>query len=269
MNPHPLAVGVFFAALAVAAPANELSRERRAELLQAAQAAFDQAVAATRENATRSAELYRQAASGFAAVAESGVRSAALEYNLGNAHFRLGELGTAILHYRRAAQIEPQDSRIEANLDYARRRVEPAISAAAGEALLDRLSFWNRNIAMHWRFRIALIGSIVGWGLLALWLKYRARPLVLAGVAVIVLGLANAASVAWATYDNAQRPHAVVIANNQTLRQGRGDAYEPVLKQALGAGVELRILQTRGDWVEVRLPDGQSGWLPLAGVMRV
>ena len=46
----------------------------------------------------------------------AGLSSPALDYNIGNAHFRLGELGSAILHYERARRAAPGDENIRANL---------------------------------------------------------------------------------------------------------------------------------------------------------
>ena len=42
-----------------------------------------------------------------------------MEFNLANAEFRLGHLGRAILHYERALRLDPTDSEIRANLEYA------------------------------------------------------------------------------------------------------------------------------------------------------
>jgi tetratricopeptide (TPR) repeat protein len=253
----------------VRAEAATISRERQAELLKSALDAFDRAVTVTREDPLQAESLYRDAARGFEALAEAGVRSAPLEYNLGNAYFRLNNLGKSILHYRRAERLDPMQPDMAANLDYARRRVEPLFFDPAGAALIDRLSFWNRNLSVEWRFRIAAIGSAVGWLLLLAWLRWRVRPLALAGGLAALIGLANSVSVAWQIRDESARPPAVLVESNLVLRHGRGAAYEAVLKQPLGAGVEVRILEARGDWVEVRLPDGVSGWVPASAVVRV
>ncbi len=46
--------------------------------------------------------------------------TAALFYNLGNAYYKQGDHGRAILNYRRAQQLAPRDPDIEANLALAR-----------------------------------------------------------------------------------------------------------------------------------------------------
>ncbi|MFN0135656.1 MAG: tetratricopeptide repeat protein [Phycisphaerae bacterium] len=241
----------------------------QASILSAALDAYDKAVASARENPPAAMDSYRQAAAGFESLAASGVRSAALEYNLGNTYYRLGDFGKAVLHFRRAQRLDPGDARIAANLRYARERVEPFIPPSGQTQLIDRLLFWNNNISINGRFWIGAVGSVVGWLALLAWTRVRGVGFGIVAAIGITLGLANCASVAAQLFDEQSRPHAVVTTASQKLRAGRGDAYDEVLKQPLGGGVELRVLDVRGDWVEVRLSDNVSGWLPLSAIMRV
>ena len=75
---------------------------------------------------------------------ESGLESGELHYNLGNAWFRLGELGPAILHYERARRSMPRDDDLAANLalaalaDRGSGDAAPGLLALPGRALVDR-----------------------------------------------------------------------------------------------------------------------------------
>ncbi len=246
-----------------------LSPERRREILRDALNAFDNAVATARDNPTRAQQLYRQAAAAFERMAADGVRSPALEYNLGNTRFRLGDLGRAVLHYRRAQRLDPGNAQLAENLKYARNRVAPTIDPGGEQRLLQRLLFWHYDTSVRLRFWFTVIASVAGWLGLAIWLRRRRQALAVLSALAIVLGLANAASVGWQLRDEARRPPAVVVQGEQTLRLGRGEGYDPAMKQPLGPGVELRVLQQRGDWVEVRLADDRTGWLPAQAIERV
>lgn len=238
-------------------------------VLQDALGDFDRAVAAGRSDPQRAEELYRRAIARFESLAAAGVHNASLEYNLGCAHFRVRDLGRAILHFRRALRIDPSFTRAAENLRLARERVEPFITPAADVQLFDRLMFWTRDVSIRSRLVLAAAGALVGWGLLVV-RRWRARPwLLICGVGAVLLGLANSASVAWQLHDESATPHAVLIAGDQTLRTGRGEGYEAVLKQPLGAGVEVRILNRRAEWVEVRLVNGVRGWLPESAVAEI
>jgi tetratricopeptide (TPR) repeat protein len=241
----------------------EMSAERERQVLREAQSAFDLAVELSQSQPAQAQELYRQAAAGFSAVAEAGVRSAALEYNLGNTHFRLNELGQAILHYRRAQQLDPSDPKMSANLEYARRQVEPAIERSGQDRLVRSLLFLHYDTALRSRFLAAAGLSFAGWLLLGLRLRWPRRWLLVAGGVAVVLGLSLAASVGWEIREDARHPRAVLVGSPTILRLGRGEAYDAALQQPLGPGVEMRVLQQRGDWAEVRLANDQTGWLPL------
>jgi hypothetical protein len=249
--------------------AESLSAERQRELLREGLGAFDQAVEVVRQDAARAATLYRQAAAAFETLTAHGVRNAALECNLGNTYFRLGELGWAILHYRRARQHDPTDAALNANLEYARNRVEPYIEPSGTRQLVHRLAFWSETTSLRGRYRLTLIASIAGWLGLMLRLRWRSRALLTLSCLVVFLALANAASVAWQLHDEARRPPAVVVHGEHILRLGRGEGYDPALNQPLGPGVELRILNQRAGWVEVRLPDDTTGWLPASAIEKI
>lgn len=259
------------AALLGTAPATAgtaLPAERQREVARAALDAFDAAVAVQRSEPARAAELYRQAQQGFLSLVHGGALNADLEFNLGNTEFRLGNVGRAVLHYRRALRLDPGHDAARANLAYVRGQVRPALASSAAARLLDPLG-WQARVALRVRFWIAAGAGAAGWLGLMLWLPYRDRRLLVAGVSAAALGVLAGASAMWQLADETARPHAVVTSAEATLRLGRGEGYDPALRESLGQGVELRILQERAGWVEVRLGDGTRGWLPAETVERV
>jgi tetratricopeptide (TPR) repeat protein len=258
--------GLLLLGAACWAHAEQLSPARQREILHEALKVYDQAVGVAREDPARAAQLYRLAAGGFQALVDGGVYNAGLEYDLGNSHFRLGDLGRAVLHYRRAERLAPGDARVDANLRYARGRVEPIITPSGEARLIEQVLFWHYQTALTQRFWAIVGFSCLGWPLLVAWLRWRRPALAWTGLAAVVLALLNAASIQWQLGDETRHPHAVAVQDRQPLRLGRGEGSDLALQQPLGAGVELRILQPRGAWVEVRLANGQTGWLPAGAV---
>ena len=63
---------------------------------------------------------FAQAAQAYQQLADQGFADSALFFNLGNAYFKQGDYGRAILNYRRAEQLAPRDEDIAANLALAR-----------------------------------------------------------------------------------------------------------------------------------------------------
>src|SRR5207248_7338026 len=63
---------------------------------------------------------FQEAIRDYEGVVKAGQWSAPLFYNLGNAYFRAGDLGRAILNYERALALEPRHPEATANLALAR-----------------------------------------------------------------------------------------------------------------------------------------------------
>jgi tetratricopeptide (TPR) repeat protein len=251
------------------AVAQSLAPARQREILRDAVSAYDHAVEVARDDPTQAAQLYRQAQAGFQALDEAGLHNACLEYNLGNVCFRLGDLGHAVLHYRRAAALDPADERLTANLRYARDRVEPRIAPSGESRLAQQLLFWHYGSSPSQRFWALVALTTAGWLLMFVWLRARRRGVMIAGLVSAAAALATGTSLLAQTYDETHCPPAVLVSGETPLRLGRGEGSDLALKQPLGPGVELRILQQRGDWVEVRLANDQTGWLPAAAIERV
>src|SRR5213596_3963306 len=64
--------------------------------------------------------FFKEAISGYETLVRAGQWSANLFYDLGNAYFRTGDFGRAILNYKRALALEPHHPEADANLQIAR-----------------------------------------------------------------------------------------------------------------------------------------------------
>ena len=88
-------------------------------------------------------QLYESSRFGDAALAyeqlvDQGYRDARFYYNLGNAYFKEGDLGRAVLSYVRAKQLAPRDQDVDANLEIARAQTR-ALLDTGDKALVVRL----------------------------------------------------------------------------------------------------------------------------------
>ncbi|MCA1784850.1 MAG: BatD family protein, partial [Desulfobacteraceae bacterium] len=94
------------------------------------------------------AGAFAAAAKSFEAIAESGIRNGHLFYNIGNAWFKAGETGHAILWYERANRLIPRDPDLRFNLAYARTLVKDKQETRV--SLDDVLFFWQGLIPLQW-----------------------------------------------------------------------------------------------------------------------
>lgn len=252
-------------ALAVpAASQGPLSRERQEQLARDALNAYDQALAAAATEPAQADALYRAAIANYLTLRDSGLRSAALEYNLGNAYARLGDRGRAIAHYLLAQRLAPRDPHVAANRRYVAEGVEPQIEPAPAAQLADRLQVWRGVVARESLFGAAMLLSAAGWLALGLALFIRRQSLTFVGGALALLGTLLLVGVGRDILYDQQHPQIVIVDGAHTLRLGRGEGHDAALDTPLSPGVVGRVLQERGDWLEIQLDNGITGWIPAA-----
>ncbi len=260
----PALCAAFSGLAAAASPAGAPEAQLRAAL-----DAFDQALGQASTNSDEARRLFRDAAEGFEAVIQQGVHNGYLYYNAGNARMRLGELGPAIAHYRRAERLLPGDENIRRNLAFARSRCEVQVPSTVTAAFIETVLFWHFDTATRSRTAVALSAYAALWGLLFFSLLRRKRSPTIRSFtgAAGVIALATILSVAWDQSRLSDRTHGVTIADNVVMRKGNGDGYQPQLDRPLPQGVEFQIQEERPDaagatWLRVKLRDGKEGWIP-------
>lgn len=204
-------------------------------------------------------------------IEEQGIVNAKLYYNVGNAYMLKGEIGEAILNYRRAERLDPLDANLAQNLAVARARVQTAVEPSPGGQVVETLLFWHDDLPMGARFWALAFFSGAAWILLGLRLLGRARG---AGVwgAVVSFAIAGAMLASLLADERAveRASEAVVVADSVVARKGPDEeAYEPRFSAPLAEGVEVVIEQRRPGWAYVRLADGREAWVPSEAIEAV
>ncbi|MCB0570031.1 MAG: tetratricopeptide repeat protein, partial [Phaeodactylibacter sp.] len=74
----------------------------------------------------------------YESILQDGYYAPGLYYNLGNAYFRVGKLGKAILHYERALKWSPDDEQVLQNLEIARSQLKDDLLVVPESGLVRR-----------------------------------------------------------------------------------------------------------------------------------
>ena len=201
-------------------------------------------------------------------VVDSGVEDARVFYNLGNACFKSGQLGQAILWYERAGRLDPRDEDIQANLRFAntvKPDREPQAENVVWRFLVD-LFFYPTFDELSAFFCLLLLCC---FGLAVQ--RQRSRFPASAGWLVLMtlgasLVVLNGAYLGARIYHQEMVVEAVVIAGQGTARSGPDEGQAEVF--IVHQGTKVRIARREGDWFLVRLTNGLGGWLP-TGVVEV
>jgi tetratricopeptide (TPR) repeat protein len=206
---------------------------------------------------------FREAISGYEALIRAGQWSANVFYDLGNAYFRTGDFGRAILNYERALALERHHAEATANLQIAR---DEAHALEIQPSWPDRyLQFATVN-----QYGVAAAAGfwIVAFCLAALIFKRRRSRAIIALLLVMLLGFAGAILAIWQLERGSKGSAlAIVTGKNVQARLATADTANSVL--ALPPGSEVKILSTRGDWIYASLPNNLRGWIPAKNAERV
>jgi tetratricopeptide (TPR) repeat protein len=198
---------------------------------------------------------FAEAANAYESILKTGAQSTALLFNCGNAEFKSGHLGEAIVAYRQAALLSPRDAEVNANLAFVRNQVQGATLRES------RWQYWLGQLTLNeW----TLLAATAFWLTFILLAARQVRPalgakLKNATFVFATLTVLFGAALALQAAEHFSKQTAVVIASEATARSGPfGEAQSAFTARD---GAELAVMDRHGDWLQVADGSGKIGWL--------
>lgn len=202
----------------------------------------------------RSAEMYKT-------ILSRGHESAAIYYNLGNAEFKAGDLGYAVLYYHRALRLDPGDEDIKSNLEFV--KLFTTIQMEGVE--LNPVSTFLESIVAPYKlslmawissgFFIILFGFLIvryGLGMIRVWVK---SGIIVSLVLLIVVG-----SLTTFKYNRDYLvTKGVVVGSNSPVLTGPSETLDVDFEAA--PGLVVTILSESGDYYNVLFENKRRGWM--------
>lgn len=209
-------------------------------------------------------ENYSEAITSWMKILDKGEHSANLYFNLGNAHYKLNNIGPSIYYYEKALQLDPLDSDIKTNLSFAE------------NARIDDIKPLPKTIFSKWHAAVSGIFSISGWAITTVvcsmlfvlfFLGYyfsaserRKRLLFAASLFFMVLLLATLAMAFQVYGESLNDKPAIIFAESIEVKSEPKMGSETAF--VLHEGTKVQLIGDDDNWVRVRLADGKDGWLP-------
>lgn len=194
-----------------------------------------------------------------------------LFYNIGNCHFKLGDVPRSILNYERALRLDPGAEDVLTNLEMARTQVVDRLDRMPGFGLGGTWGKFRGGSDVDQWARWALWGCVamfVAFGLGSIvrprWLRNTAFSL---GSGLLLFTLVSTAFAAWRSAEIRDTSEAIILAAKVDARS-EPRAGSPVLF-VLHKGTKVTLLQTQDAWHEVALPNGNVGWMPAESMERI
>lgn len=247
-----------------------LPQDQAQDLFADANDVFRQAGEIRERDAAAAFNLYQSAALRYERLIQEGeIRNGRLHYNLANTYFRMGDLGRAVLHYRRAELYLPGDPDVVQSLRYARSRRLDRFERSTGTRVLQILAFWHYDVSSRTRMILFAIVWALLWAAL-IRRRLASKPWLGPEVAAFgVVSLLLGGSLIAQAIQESGDAGAVIVASQTIARRGDGSGYEEAFTDPLHAGAEVEVLAERQGWTQISLPDARTAWIPAADVERV
>ncbi|MGY8885319.1 MAG: tetratricopeptide repeat protein [Flavobacteriales bacterium] len=209
-------------------------------------------------------EKYQEAINSWMKIVANGEHSANLYFNLGNAHYKLNNVGPSIYYYEKAAQLSPLESDIKTNL------------AFAENARIDAIEPLPKTIFSKWHKTVSSFLNYNGWAWVAvsfsslfalLFLLYyfsnterRKRLLFISSTVSLFVFLASLAMAFQVKGESLNDNPAIIFAESTDVKSEPKMGSEVVF--ILHEGTKVQIIEQDDNWVRIKLVNGKDGWLP-------
>lgn len=242
-------------------------------------------------NAAYEAGDYGAAIDRYREVAQSGVVHRDLYYNLGNAYFKSGDLGHAVLWYERSLELDPRNDDTRANLAVVRSMLRDQQLMSARGGIRGVLMGWHRRLSTEESVAVACAFYAL-FTLAALCFIFRRSRVVrslyrflswispgrLFGLGMagdVLLGMATAAVLALVFAGSAyakvheSRVHTRSVVVSMEVPVFSGPSKDSTIQFKIHEGTIVSVRDGREGWVRVDLPGDLSGWVEVSTVERI
>jgi len=213
-------------------------------------------------------EKYQEAIATYKGILEGGKESTAVYYNLGNAHYKLSNIGPSIFYYEKALQLSPNDADVKNNLAFAK------------NATIDVIDVIPEGFISKTVRGITTLFSYDGWAWLSvitmllfvvLFILYRSaqismrkRIFFLSSALMLVFSVL---SIAFAFQQDSylqNNQYGIVFAQETSVKSEPNLKSEEVFE--LHEGTKVKVSETINNWKKIKLSDGKIGWIPAADI---
>ena len=194
-----------------------------------------------------------------------GARSSKLYLNLGTLYLFNDQLPQAISAYSRGLQLDPTNSTLRKQLQFARERVLYDRKDGFGHPPIENRPPWlpRFRVTQEWLWAPGL-GWLCSCLAFTRWKMTGRRFYVLFAIGIFVtVSLLSGLLMVLAYYDHQDQEatHVVIAEDDVLLRKGNSLAYPVVDERPLRPGMEAELLAQRGKWVQIELASGEVGWV--------
>jgi tetratricopeptide (TPR) repeat protein len=214
---------------------------------------------------------FKEALQTWTEIYNTGYRSANLEYNIGNAYFKLNNIPSAILFYERALLLKPADEDINYNLQVARTLIVDRFQEIPELFFVRWYNFVSLFFSTNAWAKISLASFIIFLLSLSLYIYSSRHSQKVIGFWCAVFFIFLSGSTLAFTIRNKSLvydSHKAVISTPVVSGKSSPDKSGTDLF-VLHEGTKVTVEDAVGEWLEIRLSDGNKGWVPVNSLISI
>ena len=210
-------------------------------------------------------ESYKEALDIWLDIYSTGYRSAALNYNIGNAYFKLNNIPGAILFYERARMLKPGDDNINYNLQISKSMVVDKFEEIPQLFFVRWFDFLSLLLSTNKWAIISLISFVLFLIFLSVYLYSSEYRLKVTGFWIALLLMILAALTLSFTLRNKSLVYdsrtAIIFSPSVNGKSSPDESGTDLF--VLHEGSKVSVEDEVGKWYEIKLSDGNKGWVPV------
>jgi tetratricopeptide (TPR) repeat protein len=211
---------------------------------------------------------FQEAIDVYKKVLDANQESAAVYYNLANAHFKLNNVAPSIYYFEKAKQLAPADQEIKNNASFAEKMT------------IDAITPLPENTFKKWYNSVLTLLTTDGWAYATvifvalctlLFLGYyltasstKKRALFVSSLVSLVLAVCSLLF-AYSAFAKISKDNPAIVFAKESQVKG-----EPTLSSQeaflLHEGTKVMVLETVDNWKKILLVDGRTGWIPTTDI---
>ncbi len=209
-------------------------------------------------------QQYDQAVITYQKILSQGFESSSLYYNLGNAYFKIGKIGYAILNYERGLKLSPGDEDLRYNLKIANTRTVDKITELPK---LFIVQWWELLITSFTFTGLSIITLLIFWiFLLGIALFILSRRASIQRISLMVSSVSLAVLILSVVILISRYNHEAITDYGILTEEVYSVKVAPDYKSndlfVIHEGIKFVVDDLVNEWYKIRLADGKVGWIP-------
>lgn len=214
-------------------------------------------------NQAYAAENYQEAITQYEQIIQDGYASKAVYFNLGNAHYKLNNVGPSVYYYEKALMLDPNDADIQNNIAFARQMTIDAIDVVPKTGVSKIVNNIIGKLSINGWAWTAVISVMLFVVLMLLYYfantSTKKRLFFVGGA----LGLVVAITAIIFAYQQQgimdKQEYGIIFPEQVPVRAEPNARSEQLF--LLHEGTKAKILDTFDQWQKIELTDGKQGWM--------